>query len=86
MQQNCRKFYLVGLTNFFRPWNAVPAFRRFQIAWEMVPGWRKLESRERLLGWGRLEGRARLLGWRRLVQGEDVKLEEAVDGEVEMVR
>ena len=43
-------------------------------------------DRERLLGWRRLEGRARLLGWRRLVQGEAVKLEEAVDGEVKMVR
>ena len=41
---------------------------------------------ERLLGWRRLEGRARLLGWRRLVQGEAVKMEEAVDGEVTMVR
>ena len=49
----------------------------------------KLEDaggRERLLGMRRLEGRARLLGWRRLVQGEAVKLEEAVDGEVKMVR
>ena len=49
----------------------------------------KLEDaggRERLLRWRRLEGRARLLGWRRLVQGEAVKLEEAVDGEVKMVR
>ena len=49
----------------------------------------KLEDaggRERLLGWRRLEGRARLLGWSRLVQGEAVKLEEAVDGEVKMVR
>ena len=44
------------------------------------------EGRERLLGWRRLEGRARLLGWRRLVQGEAVKLEEAVNGEVKMVR
>ena len=43
-------------------------------------------GQERLLGWRRLEGRARLLGWRRLVQGEAVKLEEAVDGEVKMVR
>ena len=34
----------------------------------------------------RLKGMARLLGWRRLVQGEAVKLEEAVDGEVKMVR
>ena len=34
----------------------------------------------------RLKGRARLLGWRRLVQGKDGKLEEAVDGEVNMVR
>ena len=34
----------------------------------------------------RLKGRARLLGWRRLVQGEAVKFEEAVDGEVKMVR
>ena len=43
----------------------------------------KLEDsggRERLLGWRRLEGRAMLLEWRRLVQGEAVKLEEAVDG------
>ena len=31
-------------------------------------------------------GRERLLGWRRLVQGEGVKLEEAVDGEVKMAR
>ena len=49
----------------------------------------KLEDaggRERLLGWRRLEGRARLLGWRRLVQEEAVKLKEAVDGEVKMVR
>ena len=49
----------------------------------------KLENaggRERLLGWRRLEGRARLLGCSRLVQGEAVKLEEAVDGEVKMVR
>ena len=43
-------------------------------------------GRERLLGWGRLGGRERLLGWRRLAQGETVKLEEAVDGEVRMVR
>ena len=34
----------------------------------------------------RLNGSARLPGWRRLVQGEAVKLEEAVDGEVKMVR
>ena len=43
----------------------------------------KLEDsggRQRLLGWRRLEGRARL------VQREAVKLEEAVDGEVKMVR
>ena len=49
----------------------------------------KLEDaggRERLIGWRRLEGRARLLEWRRLVQGEAVKLGEAVDGEVKMVR
>ena len=40
------------------------------------------EGRQRLLGKRRLEGKARLLGWRRrLVQGEFVKLEEAVDGE-----
>ena len=45
-----------------------------------------LWGRERLLGWRRLEGRARLLGWRRLLQGEAVKLEEAVDGEVRVVR
>ena len=45
-----------------------------------------LWGRERLLGWRRLEGRARLLGWRRLLQGEAVKLEEAVDCEVKMVR
>jgi hypothetical protein len=38
-------------------------------------------GRERILWWMRLKGRARLLGWRRLVQGEAVKLEEAVDGE-----
>ena len=37
------------------------------------------EGRERLLGWRRLEGRARLLGWRSVVQGEAVKLEEAVE-------
>ena len=49
-------------------------------------------GRERLLGWRRLDGRARLkrrarvLGRRRLVQGEAVKLEEAVEGEVKMVR
>ena len=46
----------------------------------------KLEDaggRERLLGWRRLEGRARVLGWRRLIQGEAVKLEEAVDGVVQ---
>ena len=30
-------------------------------------------------------GRERLLGWRRLVQGEAVKLEEAVNGKVKMV-
>ena len=53
----------------------------------------KLEDaggRERMLGtqvgWRRPEVRARLLGWWRLVQGEAVKLEEAVDGEVKMVR
>ena len=49
----------------------------------------KLEDaggRERLLGWRRLKGRAWLLGWRRLVQGEAVKLEEAVDGKANMVR
>ena len=49
----------------------------------------KLEDtggRERLLGWRKLEGRARLLVWRRLVQGEAVKLEDAADGEVKMVR
>ena len=48
----------------------------------------KLEDtggRERLLGWRKLEGRAKLLVRRRLVQGEAVKLEEAVDGEVKMV-
>ena len=48
----------------------------------------KLEGaggRERLLGWRRLDGSARLLGWSRLVQGEAVKLEEAVDAEVKMV-
>ena len=45
-----------------------------------------LWGRERLLGWRRLEGRARLLGWRRLVQGEAVNFEEAVEGEVKMVR
>ena len=33
-----------------------------------------------------VEGRARLLGWRRLLQGEAVKLEEAVDCKVKMVR
>ena len=46
--------------------------------------WR-LESRER----PNIEdpgGRERLLWWRRLVQGEAVKLEEAIDGEVKMVR
>ena len=43
-------------------------------------------GRERLLGWRRLEGRAWLLEWRRLVQREAVKLEEAVDGKVKMVR
>ena len=36
-------------------------------------------GRERLLGWRSPGGRARLLGWRRLVQGEAVKLEEAVE-------
>ena len=49
----------------------------------------KLENaggRERLLGWRRLEGSARFLGWSRLVQGEAVKLEEAVDGELKIVR
>ena len=49
----------------------------------------KLEDaggREMLLGWRRLEWRARLLGWRGLVQGDAVKLEKAVDGEVKMVR
>ena len=45
-----------------------------------------LWGRERLLGWRKLEGRARLLVWRRLVQGEAVKLEDAADGEVKMVR
>ena len=48
----------------------------------------KLEDaggRERLLGWRRLDWRAMLLGWRRLVQEEAFKLEEAVDGEVELV-
>ena len=34
----------------------------------------------------RLKGRARLLGWSRLVQGESVKLDEVLDGEVKMVR
>ena len=34
---------------------------------------------ERLLRWRRLEGRVRLLEWRRLVQGEAVKLVEAVE-------
>ena len=51
-----------------------------------VPCFKTVNPRERLLGWRRLEGRARLLGWRRLVQGEAVKLEEAVDGGVTMVR
>ena len=58
--------------------------------WEWRGGdWRAGKDaggRERLLGWRKLEGRARLLVWRRLVQGEAVKLEEAVDGEVNMVR
>ena len=53
---------------------------------ERLPIWKMLVGRERLFGWRRLEGRARLLGWRRLVQGEAVKLEEAVDGEVKMVK
>ena len=53
---------------------------------ERLPGWKMLGGRERLLGWWRLEWRARLLGWKRLVQGDAVKLEEAVDGEVKMVR
>ena len=44
------------------------------------------EGREMLLGWRRLKGRARLLGWRRLAQGEAVKLDKAVDGEIKMVR
>ena len=55
--------------------------------------WR-LESSERYWGQGeaalmeeaKVKGRARLLGWSRLVQGEAFKLEEAVDGEVKMVR
>ena len=34
---------------------------------------------------GRCWGQERMLGWRRLVQGEAVRLEEAVDGEVKMV-
>ena len=49
----------------------------------------KLEDaggRERLLGWRRLEGRARLLGRRRLVNRDGFKLEEAVYGEVKVVR
>ena len=33
-----------------------------------------------------LWGRETLLRWRRLVQGESVKFEEAVEGEVKMVR
>ena len=44
-----------------------------------------LGGRERLLEWRRLEWRARLLGWRRLVQGDAVKLVEAVDSKVKMV-
>ena len=43
-------------------------------------------GRKRLLGWRRLEWRERLIGLRRLVPGEAVKFEEAVDGEVKMVR
>ena len=49
----------------------------------------KLEDsggRERMLGRRRLEGKARLLEWRRMVSGESVKLEEAVDCWVNMVR
>ena len=53
---------------------------------ERIQSWKMLGGRERLLGWRRLEGRARLLGWMRLVQGEAVKLEEAVDGKVKMAR
>ena len=53
---------------------------------DRLPDWRMLEGRERLLGWRGLEGRERLLGWRRLVKGEAAKLQEAVYGEVEMVR
>ena len=46
---------------------------------EMLFGWRSLDGRARLLGWRRLEWRARLLGWSSLVQGDAVKLEEAVE-------
>ena len=53
---------------------------------EMLCGWRRLEGRARLLGWRRLEWRARLLGLSSLVQGDAVKLEEAVDDEVKMLR
>ena len=53
---------------------------------ERLPSWKMLGGRERLLGWRRLEGRAMLLGWSRLVQGDAGKLEEAVTGEVKIVR
>ena len=35
-QQNSGKNYPVGLTKSFQPWNAVPAFQRFQIAWSLI--------------------------------------------------
>ena len=60
---------------------------------ERLPSWKMLGGREMLLGLRRLEWRAmllgwraRLVGWRRLVQGDAVKLEEAVDGNVKMVK
>ena len=46
---------------------------------ERLPSWRMLGGRERLLAWRRLEWRAMLLWWRGLVQGDAVKLKEAVD-------
>ena len=52
---------------------------------ERLPRWKMLGGRERLLEWRRLEWRARLLGWRRLVQGDAVRLVEAVDSKVKMV-
>ena len=54
-----------------------------------LPSWKMLGGRERLAAWveeGEGEGKAAGDGWRRLVQGEAVKLKEAVDGKVKMVR